>query len=511
MSQVVSSAAPWWRGAVVYQIYPRSFADSNGDGIGDLEGLRRRLDYLRWLGVDALWLSPIYRSPMADAGYDISDHVDVDPVFGTLADIDRLIAEAHARGLRVLLDYVPNHTSDRHPWFIESRSSRHNPKRDWYIWRDEPNNWVAAFGAGSAWTRDERTGQYYLHLFLAEQPDLNWRNPEVIEAMHGVMRFWLDRGVDGFRMDAVHCIGKDPTFADDPRCAAGEPLMLFNDQPYSHVVFRGLRRLADTYPADCVLIGEVNVRSTAAVVQYYGAGEGLHLSFNFSHFDSPWNAAIFRDGIREVEGVLRPAAAWPTWVLSNHDFSRHRTRFGGSLRRARAAAVMLLTLRGTAFMYQGEELGLEDAHIGSGEQVDPGGRDGPRAPLPWEAESPHGWSGAQPWLPFPPQACEHSVERQWRDPDSMLHLYRRLVASRKASLALQLGDWEELPSQPELLAYRRRHEADERIVCINFAAQPQRLQLNGAWRVEVVSEGAGEGADFDGRVDAEHALILAPR
>jgi alpha-glucosidase len=511
MSQVVSLAASWWRGAVVYQIYPRSFADSNGDGVGDLEGLRRRLDYLQRLGVDALWLSPIYRSPMADAGYDISDHVDVDPVFGTLADIDRLIAEAHARGLRVLLDYVPNHTSDRHPWFVESRSSRQNPKRDWYIWRDEPNNWVAAFGAGSAWTLDERTGQYYLHLFLAEQPDLNWRNPEVIEAMHDVMRFWLDRGVDGFRMDAVHCIGKDPAFADDPRCAAGEPLMLFNDQPYSHVVFRGLRRLADAYPADCVLIGEVNVRSTAAVVQYYGAGEGLHLSFNFSHFDSPWDVAVFRNGIREVERLLRPAAAWPTWVLSNHDFARHRTRFGGSLRRARAAAVMLLTLRGTAFMYQGEELGLEDAYIGPDDRVDPGGRDGPRAPLPWDAEAPHGWHGVRPWLPFPPQAREHSVEQQWRDPHSILHLYRRLLSARKASPALQLGDWEELPSQAELLVYRRRHEGDERLVCINFAAQPQRLQLDRAWRVEVISEGEGEGAPFGGRIDAEQALVLAPQ
>jgi alpha-glucosidase len=339
MSQNVSHAAPWWEAAVVYQVYPRSFADSNGDGIGDLEGIRRHLDYLQRLGVDALWLSPIYRSPMADAGYDISDHKDIDPLFGSLADIDRLIAEAHERGLRVLLDFVPNHTSDQHPWFIESRSSRANPKRDWYIWRDRPNNWVAAFGAGSAWTLDQRTGQYYLHLFLAEQPDLNWRNPEVIEAMHAVMRFWLDRGIDGFRVDAAHCIGKDPAFADLPRCASGEPLMCFNNQPYSHEVFRGLRKLVDDYPGERVLIGEVNVRSTAAVVEYYGThDDGLHLSFNFSHIDALWSVAVFRAWIREVEQLLHPADAWPTWVLSNHDVERHRTRYGGSLRRARSGS-----------------------------------------------------------------------------------------------------------------------------------------------------------------------------
>ncbi|HLU76911.1 MAG TPA: alpha-amylase family glycosyl hydrolase [Burkholderiales bacterium] len=509
MSQAAEQVvAPWWRGAVVYQIYPRSFADSDGNGIGDLAGIRQRLDHIQRLGVDAIWLSPAYRSPMVDAGYDVSDHCDIDPLFGTLADMDRLIAETHARGMRILLDYVPNHTSDQHPWFIESRSSRDNPKRDWYIWRDRPNNWVAAFGAGSAWTLDERTGQYYLHLFLPEQPDLNWRHPEVIGAMYGVLNFWLDRGVDGFRIDAVHCIGKDPTFNDDPHCAVGQPLMLHNDQPYSHEVCRGLRKFADAHPSHCVLVGEIFVRSTEAVLRYYGEQDGLHMAFNFSHLDTPWDAVGARDRIREVEGLLGPKGAWPTWVLSNHDFPRHRTSFGGSMRRARAAAVMLLTLRGTIFLYQGEELGLEDAQVGPDEQVDPGGRDGPRAPIPWESIPPHGWSGEKPWLPFPPHPSTHAAETQWQDEHSILHLYRRLLAARKASTALRYGDWEELSSPLEVLAYRRRCGEDERVVCVNFSGRPQQFPLAGRWLIEVVSEGEGEGASYDGNLDAEQALVL---
>lgn len=494
----------------MYQIYPRSFADGNGDGVGDLAGICRRLDHVQRLGVDAVWLSPVYRSPMADAGYDISDHCDIDPLFGSLADMDRLIAETHARGMRVLLDYVPNHTSDRHPWFVESRASHDNPKRDWYIWRDRPNNWVAAFGAGSAWTRDETTGQYYLHLFLPQQPDLNWRHPEVVAAMHRVFGFWLDRGVDGFRIDAVHCIGKDPDFADDARCADGQPLMLFNDQPYTHEVVRGLRRFIDARCGQCVLVGEIFVRSTRTVLRYYGERDGLHMAFNFSHLESPWDPQEFRHCIREVESLLHPARAWPTWVLSNHDFARHRTRFGGSLRRARAAAVMLLTLRGTAFLFQGEELGLEDARIDATTRVDPGGRDGPRAPIPWQSASPHGWPGAHPWLPFPPDAQTLAAETQWHDPDSMLHLYRRLIAARKRSPALRWGEWEELPSPPEVLAYRRRCGSDERIVAVNFGGRSMQLALGGDWRVEIVSAGGGVGRPFGGRLEADQAVLLEP-
>lgn len=508
-----TSEPPWWMGAVIYQIYPRSFADSNGDGVGDLEGVRRHLDHLQRLGVDALWLSPVYRSPMADAGYDVSDHCDVDPVFGTLAGLDALIREAHGRGLRVLLDFVPNHTSDQHPWFIESRASRDNPKRDWYFWRDTPNNWLASLNAGRAWTRDEATGQYYLHLFLAQQPDLNWYHPGVTEAMHGVMRFWLDRGVDGFRLDAVHCIGKDPTFADDPRCDAGQSPVDFNDQPYTHEVLRGFRRVTDSYPGERVLVGEVNVRSAAAVLQYYGAGDELQMSFNFTSLDTTWDADAWRVCIDAVEAWPAPAREWPTWVLSNHDHSRHRSRYAGSMRRARAAAVLLLTLRGTPFVYQGEELGLADAEFGPGERVDPGGRDGSRAPIPWLADAPHGWTGgAPPWLPFAPDAAQLAAQPQWQDEASILNLYRRLIAARKASPALRLGSWELLPAPAPVLAYRRRHAADQRVVAINFADQPMRVDAPapGPWRVEIASDGGTAGGRFGGLLAPEQAVVLAP-
>ncbi|CAM3315868.1 alpha-amylase family glycosyl hydrolase [Kibdelosporangium persicum] len=502
---------PWWREAVVYQVYPRSFADAAGDGVGDLAGIRQHLDHVRDLGADAIWLSPVYRSPMADAGYDISDHTDIDPAFGDLADMDALLAEAHRLGLRVLMDFVPNHTSDQHPWFRESRSSRDNPKRDWYIWRDEPNNWRAALGAGSAWTWDEQSGQYYLHLFLPEQPDLNWRNPDVVAAMHDVLRFWLDRGVDGFRIDVAHCVGKDPQFADDPRCAAGQPLSDFNDQPYSHEVLRGLRGLIDSYPGDRVLVGEVNIRSTRQVAEYYGADDELHMSFNFPPLDAPWDPVVFRMCVREVERELGAAAAWPTWVLSNHDNERHRTRYGGSLRRTRAAAVMLLSLRGTPFLFQGEELGLENAVITPENRVDPGGRDGSRAPIPWLARHPHGWSGKDPWLPFPPDAGELSAQSSAGDPGSVLRLYRRLIAERRRSPALRAGDWTELPSPPEVLAYARRADADTRITVINFADHPRRFDVRGDWQIRVSSDGDGQGEAFTGRLLGEQALLLEPR
>ncbi|WP_028241396.1 alpha-amylase family glycosyl hydrolase [Stutzerimonas azotifigens] len=505
-----SKTEPWWKGATVYQIYPRSFADSNGDGIGDLNGVLRHLDYLQQLGVEALWLSPIFRSPMADAGYDVSDYRDIDPLFGSLADIDRLIAEAHARGIRLLLDFVPNHTSDQHPWFLESRSSRDNPKRDWYIWRDRPNNWRAALNAGSAWTWDAHTGQYYLHLFLPQQPDLNWRNPKVVAAMQDVLRFWLDRGVDGFRIDVAHCTGKDENFADEPRCLT-HPLADFNDQAYSHEVLRGLRRVVEEYPGERVLVGEVNIRSSLQVLQYYGQGDELHMSFNFLPLDAQWDAGHFQACIGEIERLYEPADAWPTWVLSNHDNRRHRTRYGGSLARARAAAVMLLTLRGTPFIFQGEELGLEDAPITAETRVDPGGRDGCRAPIPWRAEPPHGWDGGRPWLPFPPQAGELAAERQQGAPGSVFELYRRLIEARRHSPALRLGGWAQLDAPPSVLAYRREHGGDRRIVVINYADQPLSCPLDGRWQVQIASDGGGEGQPYAGRLAASQALLLCPQ
>ncbi len=380
------TAPPWWQTAVLYQVYPRSFLDTDGDGIGDLDGVRAKLAYLRWLGVDGVWLSPIYPSPMADFGYDVSDHCAVDPTFGDLAGFDSLLGEAHASGLRVLLDWVPNHTSDRHPWFVESRSSQGSTKRNWYFWRDgsdggRPNNWRAAFG-GRAWTWDDGTRQWYLHLFLPQQPDLNWGEPEVVDAMHGVLRFWLDRGLDGFRADVIHLIAKDPTLPDQPPALAELDLAGVHDNPGVHPLLRGIRAVLDGYPGDRVMVGEVNLGSAAQLAPYYGAGDELHMVFNFSLLWAPWDAAHWSERIAESEAALAPADAWPVWVLSNHDTPRHRTRHGGSEDRARVAATVLLTLRGTPFLYAGEELGLDDAEVPEAARVDPGGRDGCRAPHP---------------------------------------------------------------------------------------------------------------------------------
>ena len=500
---------PWWKSAVVYQIYPRSFADADGDGVGDLEGIRRRLDHLTWLGVDAVWLSPFYRSPMADFGYDVSDHCDVDPLFGTLEDFDRLLADAHAHGLRVLLDWVPNHTSDQHPWFVESRSSRTSPKRDWYVWRDRPNNWTSAFTNESAWTFDEATGQYYLHLFLPAQPDLNWQNPEVVEAMEGVLRFWLDRGVDGFRIDVAHGLGKDPAFPDAPPETAHLPWSGQNDHESTHAILRGLRRIVDSYPGDRVLVGEVYLLSTRRVARYYGRGDELHLAFNFPPLYAPWDAAAWRKRIDRVVEELDPIEAWPTWVLSNHDNPRHRTRYGSEAR-ARAAAVLLLTLRGTPFVYAGEELGLEDALVPPERQVDPGGRDGCRAPIPWDGSPGHGWAGGpEAWLPWPPDAATRHAEGLRSDAGSILHLYRRLLAARRGSPALRLGSWSPLPSPPGVLAYERRAGSDRRAVVVNYTDAAVDVAVEGTWDVEVSSEGVDEGDRYAGSVRPSAALVLS--
>jgi alpha-glucosidase len=511
-SRSASAAEPWWKSAVVYQIYPRSFCDSSGNGVGDLEGIRSRLDYLCALGVDAIWLSPFFASPMADFGYDVADYCDVDPLFGTLANFDRLLADCHARGLRVLIDWVPNHSSDRHPWFQDSRSSRADPKRDWYIWRDPkpdggpPNNWTAAFTGGSAWTFDAATGQYYLHLFLPEQPDLNWRNPDVEAAMHETLRFWLDRGVDGFRIDVIHLLGKESELADWPRDAAGRPRGT-HDYDYTHELLRRIRRLLDRYPGERMMVGEVYLLSTARVAKYYGAGDELHLAFNFPPLFAPWEAGAWRRRIDRVVEELDPRDAWPSWVLSNHDNARHRTRYGTESR-ARAAAVLLLTLRGTPFLYQGEELGLEDARVPAERRVDPGGRDGCRAPIPWTRSAPHGWASAEVWLPWPPQSAARSAEAQHGDARSMLHLYRRILAARHGSAALRLGSWRPLAAPGQVLAYERRHGDDCRTVLVNFAAEPVAVHVAGAWIVEVASDGNGEGEPFAGTLLPDQAVIL---
>jgi alpha-glucosidase len=500
----------------VYQIYPRSFADGNGDGVGDLHGITANLEHLAWLGVDALWLSPVYRSPMDDFGYDVADYCDIDPLFGDLDAFDALVRRARELDLRVVVDLVPNHSSDQHPWFQAARRSREDPKRDWYVWRDgggpdvPPNNWLGAFiDGGRAWTWDAATEQWYLHLFLPQQPDLNWDNPEVVEAIHDVVRFWLDRGVAGFRIDVVHCIGKDPALPDDvppwdaiPHCASHE-------HPSTHGHIRRLRQLVDGFPGDPVLIGETALPGTSWVAPYYGDGDELHLAFNFAATHAPFDAAGWHRRIRRVVEELDPRGAWPTWVLSNHDVPRHRTRYGGSESRARVAAVALLTHRGTPFLYAGEELGLLDAQVPPERVVDPGGRDGCRAPIPWTADAGHGW-GTDPWLPFPPEAAQRSVAAQRADPTSVLHLYRRLLAARRASPALQVGTLRLEEPHGDVLVWHRHDPAtgDRRTTACNLGAGPVQLDLTGL--VEVASDGRGEGAAFSGHLPAETAVVLRP-
>ncbi len=524
---------PWWQRAVFYQVYPRSFADGDGDGVGDLAGLRARLDDLVWLGVDALWLSPFYRSPMVDFGYDVSDYCDVDPLFGTLADFDALVADAHERNLRVVIDWVPNHTSDRHPWFVDAASGRGSAHRDWYVWRDPapdgrpPNNWVAAFDlTAPAWTFHDPTGQWYLHLFEPAQPDLNWDEPAVEAAMHDVLRFWLDRGVDGFRADVVHAIGKDPDLPDDLPEVAGIPHCALNDVPVTHERLRRIRGLLDGYPGDRMMVGEVYLLSTEAVAAYYGTGDEVHLAFNFPPLFAPWRADRWRTCIDDTLAAFGPRDAWPTWVLSNHDNPRHRTRYdraaarageGASVAarrseaRARAAAVLLLTLRGTPFVYQGEELGLADAEIPEGRAVDPGGRDGCRAPLPWDDGVGHGWSGAEPWLPFPPEAGLRNRAAQAADPGSVLHLYRRLLHLRRRTPALVDGTFELLEAPAGVLAYRRSAGASTRTVLVNFTGDPQVVPpALASGTVDLASDDADGSGIFGGRLAPDQAVVLRP-
>ncbi|MDZ7731718.1 MAG: alpha-amylase family glycosyl hydrolase [Acidimicrobiia bacterium] len=468
----------------MYQIYPRSFCDTTGDGVGDLGGVRRHLDHLAWLGVDALWLSPIYRSPMADYGYDVADHCDVDPLFGSLDDLDRLVAEAHARDLRVVLDWVPNHTSDRHPWFVDARRSRDAERRDWYVWRDgdgpdrPPNNWLAAFPPDTpAWTWDERTGQHYLHLFLPEQPDLDWDHPDVEAAMHDVLRFWLDRGVDGFRADVVHLIGKDPELPDLPDELAAITPVALNDHPSTHERLRRIRTLLDGYGGDRMMVGEVDPADTRRVATYYGHGDELHLVFNFSPLYVPWEAEAWHGRIARVLEEYGPRDAWPTWVLSNHDNPRHRTRYGSEAR-ARAAAVLLLTLRGTPFLFAGEELGLEDAEVPPQRVLDPGGHDGCRAPLPWTARL-AGAGRASPGSPGPPTGRHATSRPQRADPGSVLHLYRQLLRLRRRSPALHRGDLV-LDEGPEgVLVFHRRAGAERLTVAVNFTDDERPLPGRG--------------------------------
>ncbi|HMU31591.1 MAG TPA: alpha-glucosidase [Nitrospira sp.] len=498
---------PWWQSAIVYQIYPWSFQDSNGDGIGDLPGIISRLDYLNGspdsLGVDAIWLSPIYLSPMHDFGYDVSDYCDIDPRFGTLADFDRLVSEAHRRGIRVVMDLVLNHTSNQHPWFIESRSSRTSAKRDWYYWADgksgrrPPNNWAARFG-GSAWTHDPHTGQYYLHSFLPEQPDLNWTNPAVRDAVFGVVRFWLDRGVDGFRLDAINWLGKDTSWPDNPRRLAWRSYYrqihrYDRDQPHTHEALRALRSsLKDR--EDILLVGETSSDTPGGPAAFYGNGSNeLHEVFDFRLLRSDWHPDTFRRLILDSDRAV-PQGGWPPVVFSNHDQSRHIDRYGAggeAIRRARAAALLLFTLRGTPFVYYGEELGLHDGRLRRADLHDPytirywpwkTGRDPARTPMPWDDSPQAGFTTGRPWLPLSHAWRQTNVAGEQRDPASILSLYKRLIRMKKGSNALTVGAYHPVDGgPPECLFFTRESlvdgQRDALFIAVNFSAHTQKISL----------------------------------
>jgi len=504
---------PWWKGAVFYQVYPRSFADGDGDGVGDLPGILAHVDHLVDLGIDAVWLSPFYESPMRDNGYDVSDHCAVDPVFGTLDDFDALVAALHERGIRLIVDFVPNHVSSDHPWFVEARSSRDAPTRDWFIWADPapdggpPTNWTASFTKGSAWELDEATGQYYLHLFLPEQPDVRWANPEVEAAQLDVLRFWIDRGVDGFRMDVLNAIGKDPDPRDVPERLVGTDHVLLTHHETAHPLIRRIRQVVDPPGADRFIVGEIVTGDLLQQASYCGDGDGVSCTVNFASVWAPWSRDAWRDLVIGMERAYADeAATWPSYVLSNHDNPRHRTRYGGSEARARSAALLLLGLRGTPFLYQGEELGLQDAAVPEHLALDPGGRDGCRAPIPWTRQAPHGW-GHDPWLPFPPDAAAVAAEAQRDDPTSVLALYRAVLAARRASPALRVGRLELLDAPDDVLAFRRSHGDDQRLVAVNFGGTTD-LDLPGT--VVVSTAGQDPGEPFAGRLGADEAVLLEP-
>ncbi len=508
----------WWREAVIYQIYPRSWADDDGDGVGDLRGIEGRLDHLVALGVDAVWISPFYPSPMADFGYDVADYTGVDPLFGTMADFDALLAAVHARGLRLILDFVPSHSSDAHSWFRAARASRDDPRRDWYVWRDPspdgglPNNWIGEFG-GPAWTFDEATGQYYLHVFLPSQPSLNWRNGDVRAAMLGAMRFWFERGVDGFRVDAIEHAAPDPGMADHPpnpgwTPADGPARSLLNvhsaHQPDVFGIVRDMRALARRHAPERLLVGEA-YGTHAQVMRYYGEdGDGFHLPFNFGLIRCDWTAGAVGALIEDYEAHL-PPSAWPNWVLGNHDRARIATRAGS--RQARVAAMLLLTLRGTPTIYQGDELGMENAEISPERIVDPWGlatphlgRDPVRTPIPWCDGPGAGFTTGEPWLPIavPPGG---PVSRQSDDAGSMLALHRALLRLRRATPALARGGWSRRPAPPGVLAYARDHKGDVVHVALNFGGAPVALAMPGDTLLSTVADPrSGRLAADEGRV-----------
>ena len=497
------AADEWWKHAVIYEIYPRSFQDSDGDGIGDIKGITSRLDYLEDLGINAIWITPMYPSPGVDYGYDISDYTAIDPVYGTMEDFDRLVAEAKKHNIRVIMDYVINHTSDQHAWFKESASSKTNPKRDWYIWRDgkgpglPPNNWQSWFGH-SAWTLDPKTNQYYYHYFYTQQPDLNWRNPEVHKAMDGVLEFWMNHGVAGFRIDAVSRLFEDPGLHDDPYLPGYN---VYGDRniehkytdnlPEVHDVLKEVRRVVDHYPGDPVLVTEADEPNIEELTKMYGSGDEVQLPMDFQIADvNELSATRFRNLFNQVE--KNSAHGQPEYFFSNHDQPRQWDRYGDGKHNeqiAKLMAALLLATRGTPQMYYGEELGMrttdpariEDVHdpIGKIGWPKEKGRDGERTPMQWDGSAEAGFTtSAKPWLPVPPSATQYNVEAERKDPDSIFNWYKRLLALRKSEPALRDGSYESVnDTDPDVFAFLRRSGDSTVLVALNFTAKAQTVQL----------------------------------
>jgi len=497
---VDSEGHQWWQHAVFYEIYPRSFMDSNGDGIGDLPGIDSKLDYLKTLGVDAIWITPCYPSPQVDFGYDVSDYENIDPMYGTLADFDRLEQAAKQHGIRIIMDFVMNHTSDQHPWFVDSRSSRTAAKRDWYMWHDgkapgvPPNNWISTFG-GSAWTFDAKTGQFYYHYFYPQQPDLNWHNPAVHDAMFDATRWWYKRGVAGFRLDAVDTLFEDPDLRDNPVLPGlnkyGDPKEqdLYNTKlPEVHDVLRDLRKVADEHNA--VLIGETWTKDVNELKQYYGEHNNelqMPMDFMFTKVDK-LSPPEFRRQIAAVDS----AGGWPVFVLSNHDIVRSYVRYGDGQHNqaiAKLMASLYLTLRGTPIMYYGEEIGMENSDPVRKEDVkDPigrvgwpqeKGRDGERTPMQWDDSPNAGFTRGAPWLPIPPSYKTVNVASELKDPSSILQVYRSLLKLRHQNQALLEGDYVALnENDPNVLSYLRRYKNEAVLVVLNMSSQPQEVSFD---------------------------------
>jgi alpha-glucosidase len=504
----------WWQKSIAYAIFPLSFQDSNGDGFGDLNGITARLDYLQWLGVDLIWLGPVYKSPLVDAGYDIAGFTDIEPRFGTLADFDRMVAETHRRGMKLIMDFVPNHTSDQHPWFIESRSSRDNPKRDWYIWRDgkpdgsPPNNWIDNTKQ-SAWAWDETSGQWYYHLFLSSQPDLNLRNEEVVQQIEKDMLFWLDRGIDGFRMDSAMNLVEDAFLRDEPMdddIDAGPPgwmdHVFSSDRPETHDLIARFRRLLDSHGSH-VFVGEV-MAPLARLMTYYGRrAPMLHMPFNNQVMKTePWNARKVDASIEQFM-LLLPDDGWPNWVLGSHDVPRLATRLGQA--QARVASLLLLTLPGTPFVYYGDELGLERSEFDPEDAFDPYeeyglGRDAERGPMPWTAEENAGFTENEPWLPLAGNYRDCNVEVQRADPRSILHLHRELIRLRHEHPALQDRHYAPAWGNKDFLAYYRGQLGQRFFVAANFSADPQQVPMDGAGTI-LVSTTMNRQGKVDGTVE----------